>query len=196
MTSFKMNVRIEDKENPQNSIEVPVKTNWIGGQQAMIKPTSDSINSKYDYFVVIRANNDGVFNIEAKTSKAVIPLKDRFVIFENLKQNQKLCFSYQIDEKNAGSDLEISVKSFRGDITLTVYPVASETNSVNFILESGKELSQKVTVSTRSTYNAPSGIWMICADSGDKEAFFTLNAHLGQNSILVKEYKKLLYSKN
>lgn len=191
-----MNVRIEDKENPQNSIEVPVKTNWIGGQQAMIKPTSDSINNKYDYFVIIIANNDGVFNIEAKTSKAVIPLQDRFVKFENLKQNQKLCFSYEIDEENAGSDLEISAKSFRGDITLTVYPVASETNSLKFILENGTELSQKITVATRSTYNAPSGNWIICADSGDKEAFFTLNAHLGQNSILVKEYKKLLYSKN
>jgi hypothetical protein len=192
-----MNVRIEDKENPQNSIEVPVKTNWIGGQQAMFKPTSDSINNtKYDFFVVIKANNDGVFNIEAKTSKAVIPLQDRSIKFEYLKRNKKLCFSYEIDEKNAGSDLDITAKSFRGDINLTVYPKASETNSLNFKLENGNESSQKVTATTRSTYNASSGIWMICAESGDQEAFFTLNAHLDQNTNLVEEYKILLYSKN
>ena len=192
-----MNVRIEDKENPQNSIEVPVKTNWIGGQQAIFKPTSDSINNmKYDYFVLIKANNDGVFNIEAKTSKAVIPLQDRSIKFENLKQNQKLCFSYEIDEKNAGSDLDITAKSFRGDINLTVNPKASETNLLNFKVENGNESSQKITAAIRGSNNASSGIWIICAESGDQEAFFTLNAHLDQNSNLVNEYKVLLHSKN
>jgi hypothetical protein len=197
MTPYQMNVRIQHKENTQNVIEVPVKTNWIGGQQAMFRPRSDQVNqTNYDYFVVVKAVKDGVFNLEARTSKAVIPLEDRSIKFENLKENQRLCFSYDINENNADSDIDINSKSVRGDILLKIFPQNSELSTINIKLDSGMEVSHKLTAEFRKTQNASSGVWIVCAESKEKEAFLTLHVYLDKNTNVVNEYKKLLYSKN
>jgi hypothetical protein len=196
MTTYQMNLRIQEKENSQNSFEVPVKTNWIGGQQALFKPKSDTAyNSKYDYFVVIKAEKDGVFNLEARSSKAVISLQDRSIKFENLKENQKLCFSYNIDENNSDSDLDINAKSVRGEVLLKVFPQKSEQSTTYLTVKSGNELKHKLSAEFRGIKDAASGVWLICAESKEKEAFLTLHVYSDKNSKIVDEYKKLLYSK-
>lgn len=38
MTPYKMSVEIIDRNHPKKVINVPISNNWIGGQQALIKP--------------------------------------------------------------------------------------------------------------------------------------------------------------
>jgi hypothetical protein len=197
MTPFHMILKIQNKENSQNVINVPVKSNWIGGQQALFKPKSDQVNQfKYDYFVAVTAIKDGIFNIEARTSRAIVHLADKSIKFENLKENQKLCFSYDINATNADGDLDINGKSVRGDIQLNIFPQNSESSMISLKLENGKELNYKLTADFRRSKEAASGIWLVCAESKEKEAFLTLHVYLDRNTNAVKEYKKLLYSKN
>ena len=197
MTPYQMNLKIQERANSNNFFEVPVKTNWIGGQQALLKPKSDANNnSKYDYFVTIKAEKDGVFNLEARSSNGLIALQDRSIKFEHLKENQKLCFSYNIDANNSESDVQIHAKSVRGEVVLSVYPQNSEQSSISLSIASGNELNHRLSADFRANKESASGVWLICAEPKEKEAFLTLQVYLYNNSAVVEKYKKLLYSKN
>lgn len=192
-----MNLKIQERANSSNFFEVPVKTNWIGGQQALLKPKSDAHdNSNFDYFVTIKAEKDGVFNLEARSSNGLIALQDRSIKFENIKENQKLCFSYNIDQNNSESDVQIHASSVRGEVVLNVFPQNSEQSSTSLTISSGTELNHRLSADFRANKDSASGVWLICAEAKEKEAFLTLQVYLDKNSKVVEKYKKLLYCKN
>jgi hypothetical protein len=194
MKSYKMAVQIVEKKNPSNVIQVPINSNWIGGQQAIIKPKAEEYNSKYEYRILITANENGIFNIEARTSKAIIPMEDKLIKFENVKESQNLCFSYKIDKSNVSSNVIIDAKSIKGDVTFKVFPQNMSTLSSEFKVESGKDTKYEITNQLRQTKNASSGVWYVCASSLNTSAFFTIQIYLDKNYKMVKEYKQLLFS--
>lgn len=191
MSKYTMNVQIIDSTS-NKVIDVPVNTNWIGGQQAIIKP--EAKNYKYEYIVILTAIENGVFNIEARTSNAVIPLDDKTLKFETVKANQQVCYVYNINKANVEGDLMIEAKSIKGDLSLTISPESDKSNTINLTVANEKDIKYTLTSEIRKNKNVQGGNWLICARSNaSNHSFFTLQAFLGKNSELVKQYKKLLF---
>ena len=195
MSKYKMEVKIIDKSNEKNMIEVPVSQNWIGGLQAMIKPKANNYVSKYQYKIILTAIENGVFNIEAKTSKAIVPLSDKTLKFDSVKLNEKLCYSYKINKESAGNNFKIDVKSIKGDVSLEVSPLGVNGNPLQFTILNEKDLKYDLTSAYRQSLKSESGIWKICATTKNENAFYTIQVYQDENGVKVKEYKKLLMGK-
>lgn len=179
MTNYKMNVDIVHKKDASNVIQANVNANWIGGQQATIKPSSDASN--YQYRVVLTALENGIFTLEARSSQAVVALDDKTLKFESVKSKQELCYSYKATE----GDVTISAKSIKGDLNIRVNPGDKE---INVSVKSEKEENYTLTKELRNN-NVK-----FCVSSGDNQAFYTIQVYMNKNEENVKEYKKLLYS--
>lgn len=194
MTNFKMEVEIVEKENTQKVISVPVSTNWIGGQQATIKPNTQEAKTNFSYRVIISANENGVFDIEARTSKSVIKLHEKSLKFETIKKDTNVCFSYNI-KHHIEDSFVIDVKSVKGDLNLKVHP--NNTNdSLTINVKSEEEIKYEVTKDYRVSKNAQKGLWLICAETPENfedSTFFTIHVYTTKNTKKVKEYKQLLY---
>lgn len=180
MKKFTMQVEILEKQNPKNVIEAPVSLNWIGGQQAIIKPQSQ-FTSKYSYRVILSAVEDGVFDIEARTSKSLIKLEDKSLKFDTVKKNQGICYSYKATTNT--DKLILEVKSIKGDVKFNITPESTGTKQT-LKVEDGNDIKTPLT----------SDNLLICAESVSDNAFFTVQIYQEANSSKVREYKQLLYS--
>ncbi len=189
MSKYDMRVEITDKSAKNDSdstIQVPVKLNWIGGLQAVIRPNSSSsiANSRYIYRVILTAEESGVFNLEARTSKAIIQLEDKSVKFESVKKGQKTCFFYKNNSVNKTDDILVKTKSIRENVMFTV--IEGKTKSASeFLLQDKKDLKMKL----------KNGDYVICATTDKQVAFFSMQVFLESSEKRVKEYNGLLYSK-
>ncbi len=191
-----MEVEIVEKENTQKVISVPVTTNWIGGQQTTIKPNTNEAKTNFFYRVILSANENGVFDIEARTSKSVIKLHEKSLKFETIKKDTNVCFSYNI-RHHVEDSIIIDVKSVKGDLNLKVTPNNSNsTDGLTINVKSEEEIKYEVTKDYRVSKNAQKGLWLICAEtpeSSEESTFFTIHIYTTKNSKKVKEYKQLLY---
>jgi hypothetical protein len=186
MSKYSMNVEIAEKQNPKNVIEVPVHLNWIGGQQAIIKPNNNiKYTSKYVYRIILNAEDNGVFNIEARTSHSLIELDDKTVKFETVKKDQNLCYQYST-EKSTSSKIILEARSIKGDIEFTIS---------NKDKPSAQPLTYKITNEKELNTEFENGNLIICVHSNSNQSFFSLQVFLESNSDKVKEYKQLLYRK-
>jgi hypothetical protein len=195
VSQFKMTVDIMERNDPNNVISVPVSRTWIGGQQAIIKPSGQT-SVKYDYRVILEANESGVFNIEAKTSDAIIPMSDRNLRFESVKSGEKICFSYKINKASADKDIIIEARSIKGELKLKAFPQGSTEAAATLNVSNEKDVSYVLSSDLRGKRSATDGTWLVCAESPNQDttSFFTMQIFLNENKAKVDEYKTLLYS--
>jgi hypothetical protein len=180
MSNYEMNV---ENVSAEKALAILVDSTWAGGKQS-------KITTPGDYKVTIRAIEDGVFTIEARSSTSIITLDDKNMRFDSLKENENVCYRYNV--KDDISSVLIDARSIEGDIKLTIKP-ENNNNAINLNISSKKETQFDLTSGIRKQKDLASGNWLVCVNS-DKDAFFTLHAFLETNSELVKEYKKMLYS--
>jgi hypothetical protein len=181
MSKYEMNV---ENVNAENALVVNVDSTWAGGKQA-------KITSPGDYKITLRAIDDGVFTIEARSSTSIITLDDKNMRFDSLKEGENVCYRYNV--KDDISSVLIDIRSIKGDISLLIKPENGQ-NNINLNISSEKESHYELSSAIRNEKGLASGNWLICVNS-DKDAYFTLHAFLEANSELVREYKKILYSK-
>lgn len=181
MSKYEMNV---ENISAEKALDVVVDSTWVGGKQAKITTTGD-------YKVTLRAIEDGVFTVEARSSSAIVNLDDKNMRFDSLGENENVCYRYNV--KDNVSSVLIDSRSIKGDIKLTIKPENND-NAINLKINSEKESRYELTPSIRNEKGLPTGNWLVCVNS-DKDAYFTLHAYLETNTELVKEYKKMLYSK-
>ncbi len=180
MSKYEMNV---ENVSAEKALELSVDSTWAGGKQAKITPPGD-------YKVSLRALEDGVFTIEARSSTSIINLDDKNMRFDSLKEGENVCYRYNI--KDDISSVLIDARSIKGDINLTIRPESAESG-VDLSILSEKESHYELSSNIRKEKGLTSGNWLVCINS-DKDAYFTLHAFLDTNSELVREYKKILYS--
>jgi hypothetical protein len=189
MTNYKMNVEVIHQNN---LIDIPVNENWIGGQSAMIQPSASIAFNSIQYRVIINAIENGVFNVEARTSNSVIHINDRNINFEWIKQNENLCFSYNIESFNKNDDLIINMRSIKGDMNLILHPKNDFSEVIKERVLPEKENRFSISKHMRLDNNA--GEWLICVEGKSEKNLFSLQVYINTNEKKVNEYKKLLSS--
>lgn len=172
-----MNVQIINQQ--KEIVSVPVKANWIGGQQAIIVPPNT--HDKYEYYILIEAQEHGVFNVEARTSGAVIKLKENNLRFDSIKEGQQLCYEFNLKNKN---DLVVEAKLIKGEVDFVFTSPEGKVEKANKI-QNDKDLKETIASATK-------GLWQICAKTNSQVAFYSL--HVYSNVVNAKEYKNILYS--
>jgi hypothetical protein len=180
MSNYEMNV---ENISAEKALAILVDSTWAGGKQAKITPPGD-------YKITLRAIEDGVFTVEARSSTSIIALDDKNMRFDSLKENENVCYRYNV--KDDVSSVLIHARSIEGDIKLIIKP-ENNNNSINLSIKSEKETQFDLTSAIRKEKGLASGNWLVCVNSNN-DAYFTLHAFLESNSELVKEYKKMLYS--
>lgn len=194
MTKFTMQVEIVDKSDPQKIVIAPVSSNWIGGQSTIIKPKN--INDKsYEYRITIIALENGIFNVEAKSQNTIIKLNDLNLKFETVNSENPVCYSYNIDPNSLKEDLIINIKSVKGDLNVSLDPNNRNgvSNTFTFKVDSNTEKRYVLTNQVRNN-NSKSDRWFICV-KGENNSYYTLQVFTRNKSEIVKDYKKLLFSK-
>jgi hypothetical protein len=196
MTDFDMTIeKIEfgkDQNLSSDSSEIQVNKDWIGGKAATINNLNLSSSSQFFYRVLLRSSSDSVFNVEARTDSSLIKLNDRSLKFEGLKENSRVCYVYNVN--NEISDINIDARTLKGEVEFVLFPkIQNKQQEISFKVN--KEIVYHLTASDRKTRNSPKGEWVFCAQALTGDAFFTLSVYDIKNENLVKEHKKLLYSK-
>lgn len=195
MTPYKMFVEIIDKNQPDKIINAPINKNWIGGQQANIKPDSQLDFQNHFYRIIFIAEKDGIINVEAKAANSIVKLDDKILKFDSLRDDNKNCYSFNINKENADQDLIFEVKSIKGKMN---YQIMGNDNIPKLNGEVSEKLKEKIILNSSLRNNKNDGVWKIClfnADKNEKSALYTMQAYLASNLEHVKEYKKLLLSK-
>jgi hypothetical protein len=155
------------------------------------------------YKVIIAALENGVFNIEGRTSETVVPLTDNMIKFENLKPNQRTCYKYNIPEQYKEDNLMVNSNVIKGNVRLFIAPNSIPRYAKNFPIQTtldSKASNFELPVSTRTQLNSKAGIWFICVESKQITAFYTLQVFLNQfsqnNKVFQKNLSSLLKSDN
>lgn len=202
MTPYKMAVEIIDKNQPEKVINVPTSENWIGGQQAIIKPDAEFTFKNYYYKIIFTAEKDGVFNIEARSSQASIKLTDKILKFDSVKNDIKNCYAYSIPNDRTEEELIFEIKSIKGKIEYSIFAEINDNkknqennNSITLQGEVMDKNYSKIILTSADRKNNTQGSWKICLNSGEKSSLYTLQAYLASNHEHIKEYQKLLFSK-
>lgn len=195
MTPYKMQVEIIEKNQPDNIISAPINANWIGGQQAIIKPEAELRSEHYLYRVIFIAEKDGIFSVEAKTENFASKLNDKILKFDSVKADKQNCYVYNIAKEKAQEDLVFELKAIKGNISYSVYS-DKDAKAVMQGEVAGKDKA-KVALSAEQRGSQVDGNWKVCVvkkDNEGKSALFGLQAYLAGNHEHVKEYQKLLFS--
>ncbi len=196
MAPYKMQVEIIEKIQPNKVIMAPISANWIGGQQAIIKPYSDLAAEAFFYRVIFIAEKDGIFTVEAKTENIVSQLNDKFLKFDAAKAEKTNCYVYNISKKNAQEDLVYELKAIKGNISYSVF--GDKDAKAVLQGEVSQQNKSKVALSAQQRRRQVDGSWKVCVVNKDKvanSALYALHVYLAGNHQHVKEYKKLLFSK-
>jgi hypothetical protein len=180
MSNYEMNV---ENVIAEKALALNVDSTWAGGKQAKITPPGD-------YRVTLRAIEDGVFTIEARSSSSIINLDDKNMRFDSLKEGENVCYRYNV--KDDTSNVLIDARSIKGDINVSIKPENGQ-NDIKLTIASEKDTRYELSTSVRKEKGLTSGNWLLCVNS-NKDAYFTLHAFLQANTELVNEYKKTLYS--
>lgn len=195
MTPYKMFVEIIQKNQPDKIISAPISRNWIGGQQAIIKPESELSSEAFVYRVIFIAEKDGVFSVEAKTDNFPSKLNDKILKFDSAKGQNANCYVYDISKEKAQEDLVFEFKAIKGNLS---YSISGANDSKEVLKGDIIEKSKlKVALSAQQRESQVDGLWKVCVANKDNEgktALFALQAYLAGNHEHVKEYQKLLYS--
>ncbi len=198
MTPYKMFLEIIDKNQPDKILNAPINKNWIGGQQANIKPNTDFNLKNYNFRIIFVAEADGILNVEARTNNSNIKLNDKILKFESIKENHRNCYSYNIINENKGEELIYEIKSIKGKLNYIIF--AENVNSIpalkGEVLENTKE---RIILNSSMRRNEIEGNWKICVSCDNKGSnnmgLYTLQAYMGNNHEHVKEYQRMLYGK-
>lgn len=187
-----MNVYITNKLENNYLINVPTQTNWIGGQEALINIHQKNDN-QYNYYVRLIANEDGIFNVEARTSNAVISINDRSMRFETVNENQENCYLYASKDNTS---MTIEAKSIKGDLSIKIVNENEDSKSINFNVLNGENQKRNISFEERQKISQSSGNWKICMKStSGEEVYYNLQVYETNKLNLIKEYQRLLLGK-
>lgn len=199
MTAYNMLVEIIDRNKSDKIITAPVHKNWIGGQQAIIKPNSELNFKNFLYRIIFSAEQDGIFNIEARSSSSSIKLIEKNLKFDSVKDNSKNCYIYNIPTARKNEELVYEIKSIKGAVNYFVYNGNSNEEINSKMVNEGQngEGNEKRIVIDQETRNTQKdGNWKICMMSVDgRSSLYTIQGYMSSNMESVKEFQKLLYSK-
>ena len=186
-------------QNPENNnlLEGLVSHDWVGGQQFMLTNKDALFSPSNKYKVTILATDDGVLNIEGRTSKTLVPLTDYLIKFENLKPEQKTCYKYDIPEGYKNENLILKMSVIKGNAKLLLSPSSIPKKNDDFPIQFDvldKTTNYELPHSTRLKLNAESGVWLICIESKKITSFYTLQVFLSGFSDKNKTFQKNLES--
>lgn len=183
--------------NMNNGVErispVTVSNNWIGGKQLYLHEDNGHNLSNDKYRIKIKANEGGVFNIEAITSDTISVLEDKDLKFQSLKNDQRLCYSYDVKDQN--EDITLDIRAIKGGVNFYINPgqlPTKDTHAFNF--QTARDRKFNLSSELRAKHNQKGGMWYICATTDDSYAFFAIQVYLIKNASEVQDYKKLLLS--
>lgn len=193
--SMKVNI-INNKDSKSNVVEAPVTSNWIGGQQSLIKPKNfvlDSGNNNnnllnYSFKIVVHAEESGVFNIEASSGNTIITLADSNLRFDNTSKDIPMCYYY---DNNVNNKTVVDIRSINGDIL--VYTQADKIPEFDdyyrkFTVNS--ERDEKLVLDSKENV----GKWYLCIKS-NTNSYYSIHIYNQALGDKVQIYKKLLYRK-
>ncbi len=196
MAPYKMQVEIIEKNQPDKALSAPISANWIGGQQAIIKPDAQLRVEAYLYRVIFIAEKDGIFSVEAKSENSASKLNDKILKFGSAKAEKLNCYVYNISKEKAQEDLVFELKAIKGNVGYSV--LSGKDPKVVLQGEALEKDKVKVALSAQQRGSQAEGEWKVCVVNKDKDAknaLYALQAYLAGNHEHVKEYQKLLFSK-
>jgi hypothetical protein len=178
-------------------LEGLVSHDWVGGQQFLISNKDPIFSAFNKYKVIIMAQDNGVFTIEARTSNTIVPLADNMIKFENLKPNHKTCYQYDIPEEYKEDNLMIKTNVIKGNTRFLLSPRIIPKRNQEFPVQmmiGEKSNSYELPLSTRQKLQAESGVWFICVESKKMTSFYTLQVYLNQFTENNSKFQKNLVS--
>lgn len=204
MTPYKMEVKMMNKDNQNDVMDVQTFENWVGGQQAIIKPSKNISLQNYQYRIIFTALKDGIFDVEAKSSNSLSRLTDKSLKFDSVNTEMGNCYAYNIPKNSKKDELMFEMKSIKGQMNYYIFPDNNNLNNIKyynneklngFITLKGKlteNESRKIGLDRKMRFKQTTGDWKICIKS-EEDAFYTIQAYLASNQYDIKEYQKLLY---
>lgn len=211
MTPYKMEVEMINKKNSDDVITIKTFENWVGGQQALIKSTSESPLQNYQYRIIFTALKDGIFDVEAKSSNSISRLNDKSLKFDTVNNDFVNCYAYNIPKDYKKEELVFEMKSIRGNFNYYIFPDNNNLNNIKyynneklngFITAKGNvsdKDSKKIVLDRKTRSKQVTGDWKICIKTEQEKAtnaMYTIQAYLSSNHYDIKEYQKLLLRKN
>ena len=98
-----------------------ISHDWVGGQQFLINNSDTYFSPLNKYKISFVATDNGVFTIEGRTSKTIVPLSDNMIKFDTLKPVQKTCYKYQIPDEFKNDKLILKMNIVKGDARFLIY---------------------------------------------------------------------------
>ena len=194
MSKYNMKVNIVNSED-SSSIEAPVSSNWIGGQQSLIHPKNFMMNTgsnknnlmNYSYKIMIVAEESGVFSVEATSGNTTVALADSNLRFDNASNETPMCYFYN----NTNEKTVVDIRSINGDVL--VYAQADKLPEFDdyyrkFTVNS--ERDEKIILDSSEKVTK----WFLCIQSS-KQSYYSIHIYNHDLGDKVQYYKKLLYSK-
>ena len=161
-----------------DSHEYEVKENWKGGQQAIIDP------KKMELKIIITANENGVFNLEAISDKTEIDLSHSKIRIDSAFSETPMCYLFE----NKNNKVIVHIKSIEGE--LKVYTQENKKPEFDDFMskfEVREEEDKKIPIETKASK------FYVCVESPNS-SFYTINVFSHENESNVKEYNQLLLS--
>jgi hypothetical protein len=207
MTPYNMEVEMIEKSEGENILKAEVHENWFGGQQAILKPSAGNPFENFNVRIIFTAVEDGVFNVEAKSSNSLSRLNDKSLKFETVAKDFSNCYAYNIPQEKQEDELVFEIKSIKGDLEFYVFPDNKNLNDFNdfnneklnkFITSKGyleNQSNKKIVLDAKLRNKQNFGEWKICIRSESQdETMYTIQGYLASNHHHIKEYQKLLYN--
>lgn len=197
MTKYDMKVEIiNNLDKSKSPITSNVKSNWKGGMQSLIYPknfilTGDQGNNlmNYSFKIIIFAQDNGVFSLEATSGNTVIPLNNSSLRFDSASEKAPICYSYNNNNSNS---LLINFKSLNGDMNVMIKEDKMpqfDDYLRKYSVESERE--EKVNL----PINPNSKKVYLCVESRKASSYFTIQVFNEGKESIAKNYQSLLFSK-
>lgn len=118
--------------------------------------------------------------------------------FQNILQNERVCYKYTISNADAKDNVVIDVKGIKGDVQFYLSPnklPTSNNYTHTFKTNATSETKFELTSAMRAEQKVESGVWFLCAMTQDTFSFYAIQEYLVKNTSQVLDFKKLLLSK-
>jgi len=195
MTTYNMNVDIVKNQQNLGEMKGVVTPDWIGGQQFKMTKNDLGFDKENLYRITILAKENGIFNIEARTSNTVVKLSENIIKFDSLKQNQRTCYKYVIGKDLSKDDLIIKLNVIKGktDFMLSPnnIPNLDKDFPINFRVTNNQK-NYELPAEYRENLKGGSGIWFVCAVNKNSPSLYTIQVYMKQFEESNKIFEKNL----